>query len=125
LHALLSTNAMVNDGKFIMPTIEPRDFVPNTRQIISAEISRQVRQVMLLAMDTTGRAAAMQIQGINVGGKTSTAQKLIGGRYSDTRNVTAFFSAWPIEAPRFSMLIMLDEPQTTPRTSAFPCLATS
>lgn len=118
IHAFLAANAVVNDGKFIMPTIYRRDFVPNTRQVVSEATSRHVRQIMLKVMDTSGRAAAMQIQGINIGGKTSTAQKVVNGKYSDTKNVTAFFATFPIEAPKWSMLIILDEPQGGLRTSA-------
>ena len=118
LHALLAANAIVNDGKYIMPTIYRRDFVPNTRQVVSKDVSKRVRQIMLKVMDTSGRAAATQIRGMNIGGKTSTAQKFIDGKYSDTKNITAFFAAFPIEAPKWSMLIMMDEVETFPRTAA-------
>ena len=80
---------------------------------------------MLKVMDVSGRAAAIQIHGTNIGGKTSTAQKFIGGKYSDTKNITAFFTAFPIEAPKWSMLILLDEPDGNPRTAAYNAVPVS
>ena len=125
LHALLAANAIVNDGKYIMPTIYKRDFVPAVRQVVSKEVSKKLRGIMLKVMDTSGRAAAVQIHFIKVGGKTSTAQKSIGGKYSDTKNITAFFSTFPIEAPKWSMLIILDEPEGNPRTAAYNAVPVS
>ncbi|MDR1826168.1 MAG: penicillin-binding protein 2 [Rickettsiales bacterium] len=125
LHAFLAANAIANDGKYIMPTIYKRDFVPATRQIASKEVSEQLRVIMLKVMDVSGRAAAIQVHGINIGGKTSTAQKPIGGKYSDDKNITAFFAAFPIEAPKWSMLILLDEPESVPRTAAYNAVPVS
>jgi cell division protein FtsI (penicillin-binding protein 3) len=125
LHLLLAANAIVNDGKYIMPTIYKRSFVPQTEQIVSREISETVRKILYKISDTSGKAAAMQIHGINIGGKTSTAQKLVDGKYSTNKNLTAFFSTWPIEAPKYSMLVILDEPNGYPRTSAFNAVPTS
>lgn len=119
LHALLAANAIVNDGKYIMPTIYRRDFIPQTEQIAPREVSGQIRKIMLKVMDTSGRAAAMMIRNMNIGGKTSTAQKWIDGKYSDTRNLAAFFATFPIEAPKWSMLVIFDEPMKHPRTAAY------
>ncbi|MDR3208528.1 MAG: penicillin-binding protein 2 [Rickettsiales bacterium] len=119
LHVLLASNAIANDGKYIMPTILRRDFVPETTQIVSKEISRQLRQILFAVGDTSAKLAKMQIQGVNIGGKTSTAQKLVNGKYSNDKNISAFYVAFPIEAPKWSMLILLDEPGTYPRTAAY------
>jgi cell division protein FtsI (penicillin-binding protein 3) len=110
LHTFLAANAVVNDGKYIMPTIYPRNFVPQTKQIVPSDISMQIRQILYKISDTSAKAAAMQIHGMNIGGKTSTAQKWIDGKYSNSKHMTAFFAAFPIEAPKWTLMIILDEP---------------
>ena len=59
----------------------------------------------------TGHHAA--IEGYEVGGKTGTAQKLDRdtGRYSRAPGVLSFVGFAPADAPRFVMLVMLDEPK--------------
>ena len=114
MHLMLASNAMINDGMFVMPTIFRRDFVPQSRQIIPREVSRQIRQMMYVTGETTGRQAANQIHGIRIGGKTSTAEKPIAGGYSRTEFLTGYFVAFPIEAPKYSMLILLDRPMRRP-----------
>ena len=57
--------------------------------------------------------------GYYVGGKTGTAEKVIGGRYSKTKVLTDFMAVLPADDPRYLLLIMLDEPQALPETHGF------
>ena len=115
LHLLVAANAIINDGLFVMPTIYRRGFVPQARQVVPAHVSRQMRQILLTTGTTTGRMAANRIHSMLIGGKTSTAEKFIDGKYSETRHLTGYFATFPIQAPKWSILILLDEPMTTPR----------
>jgi len=125
LHVLLAANAVASDGKYIMPTIYKRNFVPRTEQVIDRSISRQIRKILFKTGDTSGKFAAQQIKGVNIGGKTSTAQKPVDGAYSQDKNIAAFFVAFPIEAPKWSMLVIFDEPQSVPRTAAYNAVPTA
>jgi cell division protein FtsI (penicillin-binding protein 3) len=49
--------------------------------------------------------------GYRVGGKTGTAQKVVDGRYSSSLNFNVFASAFPLENPRYAMVIIVDEPK--------------
>ena len=71
----------------------------------------------LVVMKGTGKKA--DAPGYRVGGKTGTAQKLIGGRYSQTINVTSFAGVFPMDEPRYVIVVMLDEPKATPETFGF------
>ena len=51
---------------------------------------------------------------IAIGGKTGTAQKLINGHYSQTINLTSFAGVFPMDDPRYVIVVMLDEPKATP-----------
>jgi cell division protein FtsI (penicillin-binding protein 3) len=57
----------------------------------------------------TGKRA--NAKGYRVGGKTGTAEKVVGGRYSTSALLTSFLAAFPTDAPEYLVLVMLDEPQ--------------
>jgi cell division protein FtsI (penicillin-binding protein 3) len=50
------------------------------------------------------------VPGYRVGGKTGTAQKVIGGRYSHTKYIGNFVGMAPMSDPRFIIAVMIDEP---------------
>jgi cell division protein FtsI (penicillin-binding protein 3) len=80
------------------------------RQVISAETSRMMCALMrLIVLSGTGRNA--EVPGLRIGGKTGTAEKIVGGRYSRNARVSSFIAAFPIDAPRYVVLAMIDEPQ--------------
>ncbi|HLV83443.1 MAG TPA: penicillin-binding transpeptidase domain-containing protein, partial [Devosia sp.] len=49
--------------------------------------------------------------GYRVGGKTGTAEKVVDGRYSSSKVTNFFGSAFPLDNPRYAMIIMVDEPK--------------
>ena len=55
----------------------------------------------------------------DVAGKTGTSDKVVGGRYSKTKVLTSFTAVVPADQPRYTLLIMLDEPQALPETHGF------
>jgi cell division protein FtsI (penicillin-binding protein 3) len=57
----------------------------------------------------TGKRA--NAEGYRVGGKTGTAEKVVGGRYSSSALLTSFLSVFPADDPQYVVLVMLDEPQ--------------
>jgi cell division protein FtsI (penicillin-binding protein 3) len=56
----------------------------------------------------TGRRA--RIDGYTVFGKSGTAQKAIGGRYSHRKYISSFLVGGPLPEPRALVLVMVDEP---------------
>ena len=49
--------------------------------------------------------------GYRAGGKTGTAEKVVDGRYSSSKVTNFFASAFPLDNPRYAMVIMVDEPK--------------
>lgn len=113
VHVLLGVNSMSNGGIYIMPTLRKRGIgAVQGERVISAEISKSLRNIMLrISEETSGKQA--RIAGINIGGKTSTAEKRINGKIDRKKNLTSFIAVFPIEAPQYTMLVMLDEPGGT------------
>ncbi len=113
MHLLLGINAMTNGGIYIYPTLQKRSVgaVHGTR-VLADDISARLRAVMVrIAEETSAKQA--RIAGIQIGGKTATAEKYINGRVDRKRNMTAFAGIFPAVAPQYTILVILDEPQGT------------
>jgi cell division protein FtsI (penicillin-binding protein 3) len=105
---IAAVNSIVNGGIYIKPRItpvKPGEVVMGER-VISPEISRKIRDIMYrVATETSGRKAL--VDGINIGGKTGTAEKDTNRK----RNFTTFLSVFPIESPEYIMVVSMDEPK--------------
>ena len=90
---------------------------PGTR-VFSQESSKLVNGMLRLAvLDGTGRQA--DADGYRVGGKTGTAEKVLetGRGYDRRRNITTFAGAFPMDAPRFVVITMVDDPSAGLRSA--------
>ena len=108
---------LFNGGVYHPPTIlkiGPAIRLSPGRRVFTEDTSYRMRSLLrLVVMKGTGRKA--DAPGYRVGGKTGTAQKLINGHYSQTINITSFAGVFPMDDPRYVIVVMLDEPKATPR----------
>ena len=117
LHMARAVAGFVNDGLMPVPTIYKRSVAeaePTYTRVISEQTSRDIRYLMRLnAIGAGGSGSRMNklAEGYRVGGKTGTAQKVVNGRYSSSLNFNVFASAFPLENPRYAMVIIVDEPK--------------
>jgi len=63
----------------------------------------------------TGRSA--NAPGFRIGGKTGTAEQWDGHAYRKDLNVTTFASAFPMDHPRYVVIVTLDSPKANAATS--------
>jgi cell division protein FtsI (penicillin-binding protein 3) len=113
--------ALVNGGTYVAPTIVKRadGGAPPGRKVVSAATSKKILQLMRAnVLDGTGWSA--DIAGYNVGGKTGTANKEEAGGYSSSKRVSSFVAVFPVDAPRFLVLVLLDEPTRVPGIAGQP-----
>ena len=75
----------------------------------------------LVVMRGTGRKG--DAPGYRVGGKTGTAEAASDGGYDRSRNVATFVAAFPMDAPRYVVLAMLDSPKGTKETGGWKTAA--
>ena len=119
LHLALAYAALVNGGILRPATllrVEPGHAVPG-RRIYQESTSYRIRQLLrLVVMRGTGRNA--NVPGFRIGGKTGTAETVSqAGGYNRHVNVSTFAAAFPMDAPRYVVLVMLDSPRPSAATS--------
>jgi cell division protein FtsI (penicillin-binding protein 3) len=78
-------------------------------RVISENTAKEL-QAMLEVVVTDGTAKASRLDGYRAAGKTGTAQKIIDGRYSDTKYVASFVGYAPASDPMVSLIVVVDEP---------------
>ncbi len=121
LQALMATAALVNGGKLIPPTFLQRDREAASAvatQVIKPRTSDQMRYLFRLNAEK-GSAKKADIPGYRVGGKTGTAEKVVDGRYSSEKVMNSFTAVFPMDRPRYALLVMLDEPKPTKDTHGY------
>ena len=121
LQAVMGVAALMNGGIMLPPTFLKRSEEEARalgRRVIKSETSDKMRYLMRLNVEK-GSASKADVQGYYVGGKTGTAEKVVGGRYSKTKVLSDFMAVLPADQPRYLVLIMLDEPQPIPETHGF------
>jgi cell division protein FtsI (penicillin-binding protein 3) len=117
LQAAVVATGIVNHGQLMAPTLMRRDgdMAPGVR-IVTERTSTEMRLLLRrVVRDGTGMSA--DVSGWDVGGKTGTAFRMVAGRYDKQRRTTWFFAGFPMNPePRYTLLVMLDEPQGTAAT---------
>ena len=120
LQLLSGVSTLVNGGEYHQPTLlarAPDEPTPGIR-IIKPKTSEQMRGLMrLVVTDGTGKKA--DVPGYEVGGKTGTAEKASGGGYRKKAVLSSFVAAFPMDNPRYAVVMMIDEPQATKDTHGF------
>jgi cell division protein FtsI (penicillin-binding protein 3) len=125
LHLASAYAALVNGGIWHPATVLrlSKEKVPKGRRVFSAATSARMRQLLrMIVASGTGRNA--DAPGYRVGGKTGSAEKPFEGGYAKTSLVTTFAAAFPMDNPKYVVLVMMDEPQGSAenpgaRTAAF------
>lgn len=113
LQTLSAVSAILNGGKLIPPTFRPRSLEEANevaRQVVSPQTSTMMRYLFRLNVEK-GSGKRAEVEGYYVGGKTGTAEKVVNGSYSKDKRLTSFVSAFPVDDPRYVMLVMIDEPK--------------
>jgi len=110
---LAKAYAIVSNGGYeINPTLIKKDKIENRKRILEEEVSLKINNILRKIVTTKeGTASLANVVGYEVGGKTGTAQKIINGNYSN-KKINTFASIFPISNPKFTLVVMLDEPKT-------------
>lgn len=114
-------NVFANDGVYVSPRLVLARMDPKgrlveypespSRRVLSSATALEMREMLSAVVEygTGTRAAASMCA---VAGKTGTAQKadLESGGYSTDRYVSSFAGFFPVDDPRVTVVVYLDEP---------------
>ena len=112
---------LFDDGIYHPPTIlkvGPGHPLAAGKRVFSADTSYKMRSLLRLVV-TKGTGKKADAPGYRIGGKTGTAQKIVNGRYSQSLDLTSFAGVFPMDDPRYVIVVMLDEPKPTKDTFGF------
>ncbi|QQG36079.1 MAG: penicillin-binding protein 2 [Micavibrio aeruginosavorus] len=127
LHIVAAASSIVRGGTLVKPTLilnEAQAYGAKNAaneseiRIVSPQTSHRMRQLMRLVV-TDGTARQADVPGYNVGGKTGTAEKIVNGRYDRQKKISSFLGFFPMEAPRYAVFIMVDEPKGTKKSYGY------
>lgn len=114
IQMISAVNALANDGNYLKPTIvEDEEKNTTPLNVYSKEAVSQITSVMIQAVDK-GEAKWAKPKGLVVAGKTGTAQIPIEGHYDPDKTIASFVGFFPANEPKYTMLVTLREPQTSP-----------
>ena len=104
---------ITNGGYDIKPSLikqnESKKFTKN--KILNEGVSDKINPILRKVVSTKiGTAGFANIKGYQVGGKTGTAQKIVGGKYSNSK-INTFASVFPTSKPMYVLIVLLDEPK--------------
>lgn len=116
-----AVSAIANGGKLITPKVVEKiangkeEIVKpdHQRQVIATKTAAQLTEMMVSAVEN-GEAKAFAPKGYRIAGKTGTAQIPVAGHYDPEKTIASFVGFAPADDPRFVMLVLFNEPQSSP-----------
>ena len=102
---------IVNGGFNIEPTLVKKDKDIKKEKILDESVSKKILPILRkIVTSKDGTANLANVKGYEIGGKTGTANKSFDGGYSN-KKINTFVSIFPTNNPKFSLAVMLDEPE--------------
>ena len=119
LHLATGSAAMVNGGILYQPSFVKRTAASEPgRRVIQAKTSQMMRQLLRLnVIQGTGKNA--DVKNYEVGGKTGTAEKPSHGGYRQKALISSFVGMFPMNEPKFLIVVSLDEPKGIAETGGY------
>jgi len=113
LQMVSAVSSIVNGGLVVKPTLiknaeeeQPREQL----RLVSRKTAHKIKQLMRLVV-THGTGSKADVPGYHVGGKTGTAEKSTAQGYDHDKLISSFIGVFPMDAPRYAIYIMVDEPR--------------
>jgi cell division protein FtsI (penicillin-binding protein 3) len=112
--------ALINGGKRVEPTFLRRfpDTAAERPRVIATETSAKINDLLRRNVtDPHGTGKRADVLGYRVGGKTGTAEIPGRGGYREKAVISSFLAAFPMDAPKYLVLVSLFEPKGNQETA--------
>ena len=122
LQVLSVYSTIANDGYRMRPYVVRRirnadgDIIVENQpsvvtRVIRSDTAATMRRLLHMATEDGGTGRRARIAGMDVAGKTGTAQKPGPGGYSDTDYIASFAGFFPVDDPAVAIIVVADEPR--------------
>jgi len=129
LQLVSAVSSIVNGGYLVKPRLVlgedaqkdgavKKATLPQAVRVVSPKTAERMRELFRLVV-TDGTGSKADLKGYRIGGKTGTADKPVNGRYDGDKKISSFVGAFPMDAPRYAIFIMVDEPKGTKATYGY------
>ena len=100
--------SLANGGKLIKPTLVKEENKKNNIRLVSEKTSKKINKILRkVVTKDEGTAKLANVDGYYVGGKTGTSQNY----KNKSENLNTFISIFPSQNPKYTLLVMLENPQ--------------
>ena len=100
--------SLTNGGIIVKPTLVKKEKEKESKRLISNKTSEDLNKILRkVVTEEQGTASLANIDGYYVGGKTGTSQNY----QNQNENLNTFISIFPSEKPKYTLLVMLENPK--------------
>ncbi len=120
IQGIRAISVFVNGGYLVRPHIikgiqgkenyEIENYKNEKEKILSLRTTDIIKKMLQKVVSEEGTAASAKIDGYNIGGKTGTAQKAIGGKYVKGKYVSSFVGFLCSNKKNIAISVNVDEP---------------
>ena len=119
LQMAAAVSSVANGGSFIEPRVVRAFIKDGRRVVVSPKVLRRTISAntaaeltaMMEAVVERGTGKQARIPGYTIAGKTGTAAKLVGGRYSNSDYNASFIGFVPSRQPALAVIVVIDTPR--------------
>ena len=98
---------LANGGFDVNPTLIKKEFINKKKRILNKELSSQINPIFRKVV-MEGTATLSDVEGLEVGGKTGTAQIVENGIYTN-KKINTFASIFPSSNPKYVLIVLLED----------------
>ena len=117
LQMAVAMNAVANGGELMAPRLVAElrsadSYSEFPQRVVRRAVARGTASTLTRIMEdvvSRGTARNARLTGYTVAGKTGTAEKIVNGRYSDTRHIASFVGFVPSTKPVLTILVVIDD----------------
>ena len=123
IQAVTAMASIANRGMWVQPHILKKivsadasqrllfETQPQTHRVMREETADVIKSMLAGVVENGTARNAIQLASYTAAGKTGTAKKVVGGRYSDSAYYASFAGFVPATNPRFAIIVVIDTPK--------------